>query len=32
MLCSCGGDPMLARFGVMKGLHRGVVRNLTPTA
>jgi len=26
MLCSRGGDPMLARIGVMKVLHRDVVR------
>jgi hypothetical protein len=26
MLCSRGGDPMLARIGVMKALHRDVVR------
>jgi hypothetical protein len=26
MLCSRGGDPMLARMGVMKALNRGVER------
>jgi hypothetical protein len=26
MLCSRGGDPMVARIGVLKALHRGVVR------
>jgi hypothetical protein len=26
MLCSRGGDPMMAKIGVMKALHRGVVR------
>jgi hypothetical protein len=25
MLCSRGGDPMMARIGVMKALHRNVV-------
>jgi hypothetical protein len=26
MLCSRGGDPMMARIGVMKALHRNVLR------
>jgi len=26
MLCSRGGDPMVARIGVMRALHRGAVR------
>jgi len=26
MLCSRGGDPMMAQIGVMKALHRGVER------
>ena len=26
MLCSRGGDPMLARIGVLKALHRGIAR------
>jgi hypothetical protein len=26
MLCSRGGDPMMAKIGVMKALHRGVER------
>jgi hypothetical protein len=26
MLCSRGGDPMLAKIGVMRALHRNVVR------
>ncbi|MGY2905738.1 hypothetical protein [Bradyrhizobium sp. URHC0002] len=30
MLCSRGGDPMLARIGVMKALNRHVVRELNP--
>ena len=30
MLCSRGGDPMLARIGVMKALNRGVERVFNP--
>jgi hypothetical protein len=30
MLCSRGGDPMLARIGVMKALNRHVVRVFNP--
>jgi hypothetical protein len=30
MLCSRGGDPMLARIGVMRALHRNVVREFNP--
>jgi hypothetical protein len=26
MLCSRGGDPMMAKIGVMKALHRGIPR------
>jgi len=26
MLCSRGGDPLMAKIGVMKALHRGVER------
>jgi hypothetical protein len=26
MLCSCGGDPMMAEIGFMKALHHGVER------
>src|SRR6187551_4064234 len=30
MLCSRGGDPLLARIGVMKALNRGVERVFNP--
>jgi hypothetical protein len=30
MLCSRSGDPMLARIGVMRALHRNVVREFNP--
>jgi hypothetical protein len=30
MLCSRGGDPMLARIGVMKALNRNVERVFNP--
>ena len=30
MLCSRGGDPMLARIGVMRALNRGVERVFNP--
>lgn len=30
LLCSRGGDPMVARIGVMRALHRGVVREFNP--
>lgn len=30
MLCSRGGDPMMAKIGVMKALHRNVVREFNP--
>jgi len=30
MLCSRGGDPMVARIGVLKALHRDVVREFNP--
>ena len=30
MLCSRGGDPMLARIAVMKALNRGVERVFNP--
>jgi len=32
MLCSRGGDPMLARIGVMKALNRHVERVFNPDA
>jgi hypothetical protein len=30
MLCSRGGDPMMAKIGFMKALHRNVVREFNP--
>ena len=30
MLCSRGGDPMMAKIGVMRALNRGVEREFNP--